>query len=107
MPPTKVAEFLEKWRKDHGLSKAAFADKLGFPTRQRYTQVLNGNPDLKTIRQMASALKVTVSELIGEVVPPPEESEAQLLKTIIGKLDRLLDEMRSRGQPREASGDSQ
>jgi len=56
---------IERILKEKNMSKTEFAEKMGI-IPQSVTKLLAGNPTLETLRKMATALEVSVCEILGE-----------------------------------------
>jgi transcriptional regulator with XRE-family HTH domain len=62
-----LAQNIKKLRKKHKLSQEDLAQKAGitYSTLIKIESGANNNPTVKTIKQIASALNVTIDSLIG------------------------------------------
>lgn len=61
--------------KKHGFTSAVIAEKMGV-TAQAFSQIVNGNPTLSKLCEIADAMNISVSELLNA-----EEETAALHST--------------------------
>ena len=51
--------------KKHGFTSAMIAEKMGV-TAQAFSQIVNGNPNLSKLCEIAEAMGISVSELLND-----------------------------------------